>query len=166
MPTLILLRHAKAVDRMEAEDDFERGLTERGRSDAARAAQSLQEAGFQAETALVSPSRRTSQTWNVVAQTHGEVPIVNPMALYHASMDMLERAALEQYAQSEAPLIIVGHNPGIGGLAHAYAAKLSCMNKIPPGWPTSALGVFDIVIENGEIIPKAMVHSFDPKAKT
>ena len=30
MPSLIIMRHAKAVDRMEAEDDFDRGLTPRG----------------------------------------------------------------------------------------------------------------------------------------
>ena len=38
MPLLIAMRHAKAVDRMQAEDDFDRGLTERGVSDADRAA--------------------------------------------------------------------------------------------------------------------------------
>ena len=32
MPILTIMRHAKSVDRMEAEDDFERGLTERGRA--------------------------------------------------------------------------------------------------------------------------------------
>jgi len=45
MPHLILVRHAKAVERMEAEDDFERGLTDRGRADAARAGQALAEPG-------------------------------------------------------------------------------------------------------------------------
>ena len=35
--TLILMRHAKAVDRLEAEDDFQRGLTARGREDSATA---------------------------------------------------------------------------------------------------------------------------------
>jgi phosphohistidine phosphatase len=149
---------------MEAEDDFERGLTDRGRKDATRAAESLHQAGYRAEVALVSPSLRTMQTWNVVSQIHGELPIINPMALYHASMDMLERAVTEQLSQGSQSIIIVGHNPGIGGLAHAYAAKLGVMNKIPPGWPTSALGVFDIELDNGEIVPTAMHHTSDPKA--
>ena len=45
MPLLIAMRHAKAVDRMQAEDDFDRGLTERGVSDADRAAQAIEKAG-------------------------------------------------------------------------------------------------------------------------
>ena len=62
MPSLIIMRHAKAVDRMEAEDDFDRGLTPRGLSDAKRAAEAMAGAGLKADTALVSPSR-----WKPVA---------------------------------------------------------------------------------------------------
>ncbi|MCC5996563.1 MAG: histidine phosphatase family protein [Oceanicaulis sp.] len=163
MPQLILMRHAKAVDRMEAEDDFERGLTERGRADALRAAQAMAEAGLKADQALVSPSRRTRETWTIIADTLGAPPVSDPMALYHASAGMLERAVLDALDAGARSIVLVGHNPGIGGLAHDLAGRGERARSMPPGWPTSAAAAFDIATGLTGLDAIALTFAFDPK---
>lgn len=164
MPQLIVMRHAQAVDRMEAEDDFERGLTERGRSDAARAGTAMAAAGFAATHALVSPSRRTRETWNVIAGQVGDPPVTDPMALYHASTEMLERAVIELLEAGAETIALVGHNPGVGGFAHALAANAEAAQDLPRGWPTSAAAAFEIAPQGSRVIASKRLMLFNPKA--
>ncbi|WP_421792687.1 SixA phosphatase family protein [Hyphobacterium sp.] len=141
MPRLVLVRHAKAVDRMDADDDFERGLTPRGREDARTSGDTLKAAGITVDLALVSPSQRTLQTWMAMREAVGNPAFEDPMALYHASPDMLIRAAREALRRSDA-VMLVGHNPGIGALAHNLADRAGRLHKMPDGYPTSAVTVF------------------------
>ena len=164
MPQLIVMRHAKAVDRLEAEDDFERGLTERGREDAARAGEAMAMAGFTATHALVSPARRTRETWNQVAAHLGDPPVTDPMALYHASTEMLERAVLELLGDGAESIALVGHNPGVGGFAHSLAAAAQSATDLPPGWPTSAAAAFEIAPDGSRVSASARLMLFNPKA--
>lgn len=164
MPKLIVMRHAQAVEREEAEDDFERGLTERGRSDAARAGQAIAAAGFIATHALVSPSRRTRETWSVVAGHIGDPPVTDPMALYHASTEMLERAVLELLAEGAQAIALVGHNPGVGGFAHSLAASAQSTAGLPHGWPTSTAAAFEIAAHGNCVTASARLMTFNPKA--
>ena len=164
MPQLIVMRHAKAVDRLEAEDDFERGLTQRGREDAARAGEALARAGFSATHALVSPARRTRETWSQVAAHLGDPPVTDPMALYHASTEMLERAVLELVGDGAQAIALVGHNPGVGGFAHALAASAQSAAGMPQGWPTSAAAAFEIAAQGSRVTASERLMLFDPKA--
>ena len=182
MPRLIVMRHAKAVDRLEAEDDFERGLTERGRTDAARAAGALAEAGLvvelcrvrageaikaaglKADYALVSPARRTRETFRVINESVGEPPVTDPMALYHASTEMLERAVRTALSDGAQTIVLVGHNPGVGGFAHSLAAAAQSTKDMPPGWPTSALAAFEIAPAGERVTASRRLMLFDPKA--
>ena len=164
MPVIILVRHAKAVDRMEAEDDFERGLTERGRADADRAGEALAGAGLAADRALVSPSRRTRETWARIAASLGEPTVDDPMALYHASQDMLERAAREALADGAERIVLVGHNPGIGAFAHALAAGAGDNSGMPRGWPTAAVAAFTVGDAAPGLTARERVFLFNPKA--
>ncbi len=140
---LILMRHAKAVDRLEADDDFQRGLTARGHEDSRKAAERLAGLGLTAERALVSPSWRTRQTFEHLAPLLGMPPIEDPMALYHASTEMLERAALGAFKQAS-QIVMVGHNPGIGGLAHKLAARCGARAALPMGYPTATATIFSL----------------------
>lgn len=144
MPSLIIMRHAKAVDRLENEDDFDRALAPRGHEDADRAAAAMKAAGLSADFALVSPARRTLQTWDHVSQALGAPPVDSPMALYHASQDMLERALDEALKAGREHIALVGHNPGIGALAHALADRADDRENLPWGWPTSAAIGFEL----------------------
>ncbi|WP_339742644.1 histidine phosphatase family protein [uncultured Maricaulis sp.] len=143
---LILMRHAKAVDRMDADDDFQRGLTARGHEDSRRAGEMLAGLGLPVDRALVSPAWRTRQTFDHLGPLIGTPPIEDPMALYHASTEMLERAALAAFQQVQR-IVMVGHNPGIGGLAHKLAARCGAREALPMGYPTATATVFSLVGE-------------------
>jgi phosphohistidine phosphatase len=164
MPQLIVMRHAKSVDRLEAEDDFERGLTERGREDAARAGAAMARAGFHATHALVSPARRTRETWSHVSSHVGDPPVTDPMVLYHASTEMLERAVLELLGEGAQTIALIGHNPGVGGFAHALAASAQSATDMPPGWPTSSAAAFEIAPEGSRVTASARLMLFNPRA--
>jgi phosphohistidine phosphatase len=141
MPRLILVRHAKAVDRMDADDDFDRGLTPGGREDAARTASALKAAGVETGLALVSPAQRAMQTFVTMRETLGNPKFDDPMTLYHASPEMLFRAAIEAFERA-GNIMIVGHNPGIGALALSLAERAGQDGEMPDGFPTSAAAVF------------------------
>ena len=164
MPLLIAMRHAKAVDRTQAEDDFERGLTERGVADADRAASAIEQAGLSVTHALVSPARRTRETWKRITASVGEPPVTDPMALYHASPDMLERAIGEQLEEGAEAIMLVGHNPGIGALVHLLAGQADAASDLPYGWPTSALAAFEVSVQNKKPVASRRVLYFNPKA--
>jgi len=163
MALVIVMRHAKAVDRMQAEDDFERGLTERGVSDADRAAAALKAAGYKADMALVSPARRTRETWARLKDTVGAPEVTDPMALYHASPSMLERALTEALQTGAQSLILVGHNPGIGALVHTLAGQAEEASDLPYGWPTSGLAAFEASLVDGKLIATKRTLYFNPK---
>lgn len=162
MPSLIIMRHAKAVDRMQAEDDFDRGLTPRGHADAARAADTMKSAGLKAELALVSPARRTRETFKALSSVFPDAAIEDPMALYHASQEMLERAVTEALESGADAIVMVGHNPGIGEFAHALAARADAMEGVPYGWPTSAAIAFDLADDS--LTRPSRTFLFNPKA--
>jgi phosphohistidine phosphatase len=161
MPRLILVRHAKAVDRMDADDDFERGLTSRGREDAAETAAALKAAGISVSLALVSPSQRTLQTFIAMRDTLGTPALEDPMALYHASPDMLLRAVTEALGRAET-VMLVGHNPGIGVLAQNLAERAGRLQDMPDGYPTSAATVFSVADADLSQIRLDLI--VDPKA--
>jgi len=161
MPSLIIIRHAKAVDLMAAEDDFERGLTARGHDDADRAAAAVREARLGADLALVSPARRTRETWQHFAGLYPDIAVNSPMALYHASQEMLERAVTEALEDGARAVILVGHNPGIGAFAHSLAARSDAMDGVPYGWPTSAAIGFDL--DGPSLMHPTRTFLFNPK---
>jgi phosphohistidine phosphatase len=112
MRTLILFRHAKAVRAHEADSDEARGLTGRGRREAALAGAAMEDAGLKPTLALVSTSERTRETaehglQNFALETRFED------ALYHAAPEGVWDAFAASDAES---VVIVGHNPGLGEL--------------------------------------------------
>ena len=147
MQRLILLRHGKAESVAESGGDFERGLTERGRRDAALIGRVLAEAGMAPDLALVSAARRARETWEEAAPTFPHARCENSRLLYLASAEQLA----QMVATATEPvnsLIIVGHNPGL----HDYALALYGRQS-PPGpadnpmigaFPTAAAAVFRI----------------------
>lgn len=144
MPHIILMRHAKAIDRLESDDDFDRALNERGQRQAREAGEIMRTAGVTLDLALVSPALRTQQTWNTVQEALGQnIEVQGGMSLYHASPDMLRRA-LDDALQTHSSLILIGHNPGIGALIHSLCGDVGQLQGLPPGWPTSAFMGFKL----------------------
>ena len=114
MHRLILMRHAEAAVETGA-GDHARPLTRRGQSEAVRAGEALAEVGCP-EFALVSDSRRTRETFDIVQDRLGvAVPHRLSRDLYGASPRVIMEAS-HDVPPALHSLLIVGHNPGIADL--------------------------------------------------
>jgi phosphohistidine phosphatase len=144
MRTLILFRHAKAVRAHEADSDEARGLTGRGRREAALAGAAMEDAGLKPKLALVSISQRTRETaeyglQNFALETRFED------ALYHAAPEGIWDAFA---ASDAASVVIVGHNPGLGELVSTLVHQAHDGSKLARDLsghlPTAAFAAFEI----------------------
>lgn len=144
MRTLILMRHAKAVRAHEAPSDEARGLTDRGRRDAAHAGAAMEDAQLKPALALVSSSQRTRETAEhalagFTIETHFE------RALYHAAPENLWDAFTASDAES---VVIIGHNPGLAeltsSLIHQAHDRSQTAREFASNFPTSAFAAFEI----------------------
>ena len=139
---IVLLRHAKAD--WSDESDHERPLAERGRADAPVAGRRLAETGIAFDLALCSTATRTRETWKLAVHELPERPrTVYEDRLYEASLGELI-ALLNETSEEVSDLLVIGHNPGMHGLADALAGEsegdlLTRMNR--SGFPTSAFAV-------------------------
>jgi phosphohistidine phosphatase len=139
MLQLILLRHAKA-ESPEATDDFDRALAPRGREDAPQVGAALAAEGAAPDVALVSDSKRTRETWELIAPHFPKTKVKYLHSLYHCSAEMLMAAA--ELADAES-VMLVGHNPGMHELASRLAHRNNPLEtKLRSKFPTAAGAVF------------------------
>lgn len=144
MRTLILLRHAKAVRPHEAESDKARGLTGRGRREAAQSGAALAEAGLKPQLALVSSAQRTRET-AALAFASLNLEVRFEEALYHAAPDSIWDAFTACDGDS---VVIVGHNPGLGELVSALVQQAHDGSRLArdfaTAFPTAAFAAFEV----------------------
>ena len=146
MQRLILLRHGKAESVAATGGDFERGLTERGRRDAALIGRVLAEAGMAPDLALVSAARRARETWEEAAPSFPGARLENSRLLYLASSEQLAQLVATA-AEPVNSLIIVGHNPGLHDFSLALFGRrppASTENPLIGAFPTAAAAVFRV----------------------
>src|ERR1700679_1085857 len=98
MRRLILFRHAKAEPRGPGEDDFDRALSPRGREDAAIIGRALAQENLVPDSALISPARRTAETWICARDSFPRIRAELNRDLYNASADDV-RAVIEPVAE-------------------------------------------------------------------
>jgi len=142
MQRLILLRHGKAESVSGSGRDVERGLTDRGRRDAAIMGRVLTEADVTPDRVLVSDARRTRETWEEMSVAFPSAQVEFDRALYLASADRLAHMV---DASSEAhSLMIIGHNPGLHELAAICAGRSQspARDRLMDSFPTAAAAVF------------------------
>jgi phosphohistidine phosphatase len=117
MPVLILMRHAKAVRDHEAASDRARGLTTRGRREAADAAVAMRTQEMAPSAVRASNAVRTVETAVIVG---GDIAPMTECrfseALYLAAGETIWREAMRA-VDGDATVLMVGHNPGIQELA-------------------------------------------------
>ncbi|MEO3775763.1 histidine phosphatase family protein [Micromonospora sp. B11E3] len=124
--TLVLVRHAKAEPPGDG-PDADRGLTTRGRADAAAAGAWLARHALLPDVVLCSTARRTRETWHGVAMgmtgspdeagPAGSAPVVRyEAAVYEARPgDLLTLLrSLPTHAET---VLLVAHNPGVSLLS-------------------------------------------------
>lgn len=149
MRRLLLLRHAKS-DWPDGVADQERPLAQRGRVAAPRMGAHMAQLGLTADRVLVSPARRTRETWELVC---GQMPPVATVAseprIYDASAARLLAVVREQPRQIHT-LMLVGHNPGMEDLAATLIASGAALDleKLKEKFPTGALAVIDLPVDD------------------
>ncbi len=109
---LILMRHAKSSWTSDAPTDHARPLSSRGRRDAARIAQVLEERGWAPEAVWSSDSERTRETWEVMEEALRDPPEAEfTHTLYCASLDEIWQEA-HDWPPGIETMLVLGHNPG------------------------------------------------------
>ncbi|MEU9959953.1 histidine phosphatase family protein [Streptomyces sp. NPDC050982] len=118
---IVLFRHAKA-DWPEV-SDHERPLAERGRKDAAVAGRRLADTGIPFDLALCSTATRTRETWKLAVHELPHRPkTVYEERLYEVSPGELI-AVLNETPDDVQNALLIGHNPGVQGLADILAGR-------------------------------------------
>jgi len=117
MPTLYLLRHAKAEKPVkhawDPADDRNRPLTASGIADAKTVGSWFAARGLIPGIAVVSPAIRALQTWQLAAnELKYAVPLRQEPALYEAS-DAEILKIIRGIPSEFTSAILVGHNPSI-----------------------------------------------------
>ena len=145
MRRLILLRHGKAESTAASGGDFERGLTDRGRREAAVVSQALVETGCAPDLVLVSTARRAMETWEAAQGSFPSARMAPARELYHASANALAEA-IDAAWETTAAVMIVGHNPGLHELALTLmvSPRSRVEKTLAASFPTGAAAVFQL----------------------
>jgi phosphohistidine phosphatase len=139
MPTLVLLRHAKAEPHHP--DDHARVLASRGRTDAAAAREWLRNKGILPERVIVSTASRTRETWEL-ASVGSARPIYDQRVYEAEPEDLLE--VLRETPEQIGTVVLVGHNPSIEVLAWQLDDSEEARDQTGRGLPTAAIAVFEV----------------------
>ncbi len=118
MRSIVFMRHAKAEKADFDVEDFDRKLSERGKSDANEKAKSIYKLGFKIDVILSSPAKRTEQTAKIVADVYGinSKNILFESGIYEAEISDLIHVIREMKDKYK-HILIVGHNPSITSIA-------------------------------------------------
>jgi phosphohistidine phosphatase len=142
---LVVMRHAKAEP--YADDDVDRRLTARGRTDASAAGKQLAAWGITPEHALVSSAARTVETWSLAREKLGGRPVEEVTEeLYNASAETALEA-LRLVPDEHRTVLLVGHNPCVAYLAtvlHDGNGDPGALRRLLAGFPPAAAAVLEL----------------------
>ncbi|MBM3083427.1 histidine phosphatase family protein [Chelatococcus daeguensis] len=144
MLRLMLLRHAKSAWPAGAAD-HERPLAPRGREAAPLMGRYLAGEHLVPDLAIVSTSKRTQETWALVAPAFAEeVPKRDERRIYEAKTDAI-LAAIRSTGPDVRTLLVIGHNPGFADLATRLVGHGDryAFARLRQKYPTAGLAVID-----------------------
>jgi phosphohistidine phosphatase len=157
MKRLLLLRHAKAVASIDG-DDFDRGLTAGGETDAEGVGDYIAAQGLETDFVLSSGARRTLDTARIVTgRWRRPIEAVTLNALYDATWRLI-LALLQDLPATASSALLVAHNPGVGDLSNLLTGDgdRDARLRMAAKYPTSGLAVIDFPVMGwSEIRPRA-----------
>ncbi len=147
---LVIVRHAKS-DWPMGVPDHDRPLGERGRSDAPLMGRRIAELAPRIDVALVSPAKRTQETWQLLAPSLDVAEVRFDDRIYRAWGSRLVELT-RSLDPSVATAILVGHEPGVSQLVLQLADDTprpgpsradGQLRSIADKFPTCAVAVLD-----------------------
>ena len=143
MRRLILFRHAKSAW-PEGLADRDRPLNERGRAAAPRMGAYLAAEGLRPDHVMVSPARRTAETWEALRGQMPGLEAETVPSLYEAQAPRI-LDAVRSGPDAARSLLVIGHNPGLADLALLLigSGSDSVRATMRETFPTAALAVID-----------------------
>jgi phosphohistidine phosphatase len=160
MKTLLLLRHAKSSWKDSDREDHDRPLNKRGKRDARRMGQLLQDENLLPDLIVCSSAKRTRRTVELVAEGagfRGETRITGE--IYEANGERL-LAAIAALPDSAARVLLVAHNPGLEELLEMLTGDYRPLS-------TAALAWLEIPLENWREMNRdsraALKHLWQPR---
>lgn len=145
MPTLVVVRHAKAEEPRAGLSDHDRALTLDGRRQAARLGERLAEAGIVPQHVLVSSATRAQQTWARMAVALDAERVDTVPGLYSAGIGGYQDALA---VVGDADVVAtVAHEPTASGFARWLAGDASdrdAFADIAYGLVTSGAAVLEL----------------------
>ncbi len=143
MLRLLLFRHAKAAWPAGV-PDVDRPLAKRGREAAVRMAHYLKDEDLVPDLVLVSPARRTMETWDLVQPVLGDIEIRPEGRIYEAPVSRL-LTVLHEVEPEAHTLMMIGHNPGFEDLAALLAGEgdRDSILRMGQKYPTAGIAVID-----------------------
>ncbi|REE97530.1 SixA phosphatase family protein [Thermomonospora umbrina] len=133
MPTLIVLRHAKAAEGAGLAD-IDRPLAPRGGRDAAATGDRLRADGLVPDLVLCSTAVRTRETLEGLAL---ESPVEYEPGIYDNRVETL-LSLIREVDDEVGRLLLIGHNPS----AHQLVYDLT--GDAPEAFPTCAMAVIEL----------------------
>jgi phosphohistidine phosphatase len=150
MRRLLLLRHAKTERPVFGGDDRDRKLTARGHNDAPKIAAYMARHALIPDRAIVSPARRTRETWDLVATGLRPAPrVIYDERLYDATPQAILEI-IKECGRNVTSLLVIGHNPGLHETATLLVAtgEADVRQRLNEKFPTSALAVIDFALDD------------------
>lgn len=130
MRHLLILRHAKSDWYSGAVTDFERPLSERGKSDAPRVGRWLRREGLVPDYVISSTAKRARETalWLAREVSYRDEYVFWEGRLYEANLQTL-LDVLAQCPADKKTILLIGHNPGLEQLLMYLARDTVNMPK-------------------------------------
>lgn len=148
---LIVIRHTKAG---EGAPDRDRPLTDRGHADARAVGAWLAARGVEPDRVVVSPARRTVQTWEGIAETWATgIAADLDTRIYDNSAEGL-LSVVRESPETASVVVLVGHNPGVATLADLLsdgAGDPDAVHAVASGYPTGCTAVFSVPVAWSEL---------------
>lgn len=171
MKTLTLLRHAKSTWDDPVARDFDRPLNRRGRRAAQTVGKEMRTLGLRFDQVIASPAMRVRETLEEVARGYGGP--LDPefdQRIYLASPETL-LDLVRGSDEGVTKLLIVGHNPGLEGLALLLTRGGGLRNDVAEKYPTATLAEISLPIERwsdvgegaGELVRFIRPRDLDPE---
>lgn len=145
MVTLSLLRHAKSAWTQQGLKDFDRPLAPRGRRAAPAMGRYIAQQHLEPDLVICSTAVRARETLDLAIPEFGKPPDVEYSdRLYMASPDRMLKV-LHALPPDAGHAMLVGHNPGMHGLAAALAGdgEPASLMALAAKFPTAGLAVID-----------------------